>query len=93
MKGATQSDNHVKLWSRKVQVEEANGKEGAPGVAEWADLGDVGSGKPGGGARRRGSDLRWNLELSSESWRLLPCPGKVPPAHRMAVGTISRRYP
>ena len=38
-------------------VEEANGKEGTPGAAEWADLGDVGSGKPGGGARRRKHSL------------------------------------
>lgn len=43
----------------KVWVEEA--KERAPGAAEWADLGDAGSGKPGGGARRRGSDSGlWN---------------------------------
>ena len=77
----------------KVWVEEANGKEGTPGAAEWADLGDVGSGKPGGGARRRGSDLRWALELNPESWKLLPYPGKVPSAHHTALGTISRRYP
>ena len=46
----------------RVWVEEANGKEGTPGAAEWADLGDVGSGKPGGGPG--GEDLTsaglWN---------------------------------
>ena len=44
MKGATQSDDHVELWSMNMWVEEANGKEVAPGAAEWEDLGGVGSG-------------------------------------------------